>query len=194
MFETLAAGKPESAEAQYFLGLIAKDQNDLELAYLHLHKAVLLNPDKAGYVRDYFKVICVRGDLQEAGHVFEKLKTLGEDDFDVISRFSKLIFEKGAPPAQAAIASLMIQRYPRLDIPYLKLGEIYERAGQNWDVLKVYQQMVTQLPQESQAYLRLAMAYKVLKKKKESKSYLNKALQLDPSLKKNKDLRRAFED
>lgn len=192
LFETLASGMPESAEAQYFLGRIAKDQNDLARAYLHLHKAVLLNPDKSEYAREYFSVICAQGDLQEAGSAFEHLKSLGEDDFDMISRFSRLLFEKGPRPAQAAIASLMIERYPRFDAPYFKLGELYESAGRNWDVLRVYQQMTSQLPQEPQAYLRLAMAYKVLNKKKESKSALNKALQLDPLLKKNTSLLRAF--
>jgi len=195
LFETLvAADKPESAEAQYYLGLIAKDRNDLDLAYLHLHKAVLLAPDSVEYVREYFNVICARGDLQEAGRVFEILKSMGADDFDAISRFSRLLFEKGPPPAQAAMASLLMTRYPRLDISYFKLGELYEKAGRRWDVLKVYQKMVEQLPQEPQAYLRLAMAYQVLQKKRESKSALNKALQLDPALKKNKPLLRAFKD
>jgi len=194
LFETLAAGKPESARAQYFLGRIAKEQNDLDRAYLHSHKAVLLSAEEPLYAREYFSVLCARGDLPEAGRAFEKLKALGQDDFEMMALFFKLLTEKGSQAAQAAMASILLERYPRFETPYFILGGFYESTGRPWEALKVYQRMTAELPQEKQAHLRLAMIYKVLKKEKESKSSLNKALQLDPLLKKNKALLRAFND
>lgn len=191
--EKSASLRPQDGWVQFLLGKIAKEQKDLNRAYLHLHKAVLLEPENAEYLRSYFGVVCLRGDVAEAGVVFEKLKSMEADDFEIMAQFASLLFQKGPEPAQAVIAALMIERYPRFAQAYMRLGDLYEKAGSYWDALKVYRQMTEALPYEPQAHLRRALAAKNLQQDDESNHALKKALELDPSLKENPAIRAGFD-
>ncbi len=184
-FEKYLATHPNDSRVQYLLGQLARDQKDLDRAYLHLHKAVLLEPQNQEYLRLYFSILCVRGDLSEAGPIFERLKALGKDNFEIMAQFVTLVFHQGLPQAQALVATLMMERYPRFTASYLQLGQLYEQAGSYWDALNVYRKMTQELPLESQAHLKLALTYKKLGKIPEAKQALKPALRLEPSLKRN---------
>ncbi|MCM8775000.1 MAG: fused MFS/spermidine synthase [Candidatus Omnitrophica bacterium] len=181
-------GQPPSSETFYDLGLVLLDKGRHEEAIANFRQALVLAPGHTDYLKGLADALDKAGQYPEALATYDQIVKIKESDFYATMKMAEIIFKIAPLPQQIAISKVLMTVYPRYLPAYIKLGEAYEAQGFNSQAMDVYQFVINRFPKLSTGYLHLSAVYDKISQKDKLKEMVKKAIRMDPSLAKNKEI------
>lgn len=189
---TAAQNQPASSNNQLLLGKLALKQGKTDEALLYLQKAAELAPEDINIQMTLGDYWFDQGKFEQSGAIYTGILKQKPYHFKALLKLSDGVFQVGTLEEKLAISRLLIDRYPRYGPAYIRLGQFFEIQGLIPQALAIYAGYQKQFPNDPQIYLILARIYEKMKLEKEMKKALRKAMQLNPELKKNEQLKQAL--
>ena len=178
VFEKMIA-EGESAEVYYNIGYIKTSQGKHDEALLAFQKATQLD-------RLFAKA------YEAMGRVYRKL---GQPDKAerYLQKAADIYVSKEEDEYAEQVLQEILEISPDTINVYNSLGVIFRKKGDPVSALKNYQKALKVHPDEPNIYYNIGRIHIELKRREESKTFFQRALQIDPTFKDARDVLRAME-
>ena len=185
LFTQAVAADPSSAEAQEYLGSVLRDEGQMPAAVEAFRKAADLAPQNILYLVTLANAVLKTDQDKQALLCFDKALAARPEDFDTWVKKTVLLMKIGTVEERTRTTRNMLVRYPRFMGGYEWLGDILEKGSHAEEALAIYKTMAEMFPNEAAPYVNLARASDHLGRLLDMKTYMAKAVRIDPSLAKN---------
>jgi protein O-mannosyl-transferase len=172
----------------YALELTKKGRDDknnamIDNAIEHFEKAISIYPKYAEAYGEMGLAYFYKGNQDKALEIYAKATEL-QPDAKVWSNMGMIFFNKGNLPEAQKIYEKSIALDPTFVDARRNLGSTYAMQGRFKEAIVQFQEAIKYAPQQAILYFFLGSAYRDGGDPATGQTYLNKAYQLDPSLKK----------
>lgn len=180
LYRRILAARPEHADANHLLGVVAYQRGDHGRAIQLIEKALALNPNAAAYHKNLGSAYQALGDLDKAVAHHETAIRLKPDYHEAQHGLAEALRRQGRHEGAIAsyreateIAPDFIHAHNGLAISLVALGR-HEEAE------PVYRKALALNPEFAEAHINLANLLKLRGKRKDAESHFRAALALQP--------------
>lgn len=167
---------PSSGDGLYLLGLIAAKKNAFDPAEKLLYQAVQLYPENKQYKLSLGFVLEKQGRLDEALSFYEPFK----DDAYVLAQIGFIYLQKGLFDFAKSAFDKGLSLNEGVLTAYIGLALIFRREGNFQEALSILEKGLS-MGKSAELLYQLAQTCRLLEKNKQALSYIQEALQLEPT-------------
>lgn len=186
------AADPALVDARFFLGAVYRKKGALDQAIAEYQQTVTAVPDDLEFKRELADALFEAKRFGEAKKAYEEIITIRGDDFQAMSRIGDITFHTGELEDQIAISKVLMEKYPRFQVAYERMGKTLEDKGLLEPALRIYMSLVREFPEEARSYLHLATVYDRMGRPDDLKWALQMAVRFDDSLGTHPDVARVL--
>ncbi|MCB9799749.1 MAG: fused MFS/spermidine synthase [Candidatus Omnitrophica bacterium] len=177
--------QPDHAEASYYLALVYQSRKAFGKANEAFRRAVEQKPDELTYLKAYGDFLIKQKKYSEALGILKHIRDIEGVTFETVSKVASVQYMSGNFQGQLQATKDILENYPKFGPAYNQFGKILEAHQLYPQAMALYQQMVTELPNEPDGYLRLAHLYQMLGRMDDARTAVQKAIKIDKTLASN---------
>lgn len=172
---------PNHAEALHFLGLLAHQVGQHDLAIQCMEKSLAMDGSKIGFYNNLGSVYKAAGKLAQAEQNYRCALLLKPDFAEGHSNLGVVLFQKGEVAAAIDSYRQALKLNPDCAEGYSNLGVALGNQGKLAEAVACFQQALRLKPDYADAHNNLGLAWRDEGKLEEAKSCFQKALQIRPT-------------
>ncbi|MFH1768513.1 MAG: fused MFS/spermidine synthase [Candidatus Omnitrophota bacterium] len=171
---------PRSEEGYYYLAFAYGKKGMVKEAQEAYRRAIILNPYKPKYRKDYAAALIESGQYKEAVIQFKACSRMDGIKFETGFGLAKAYFLSGEKDEALGVLKTLIDRYPYLFVLYHSLSVFYEAMGNVSDAVAVCLSARDRFPYKARNYYRLYNLYTRTGNKSLAAKMIKKAARYDP--------------
>lgn len=180
VYKRILRARPDTVEALYPLGVMARRNGENELAVDLLGKVVARQADHAGAHWNLGLALQARGLADRAVTAYDKAIAIKPDFADAHLALGNAHTERGEPGDAVAAYCRFVSLKPDEAAGHYTLANALQRMGKRTEALAVYRKAIALKPDFAEAFINLGVALKELGRLDEAVAEYGKAIAINP--------------